>query len=262
MLAREIADVNFISDLKKKFDEGQPFKYVIIDNLLDEGFAKRLSMQFPSIDRMKTKYNGINERKAEHSGKEFLTPPFNKLKEILFSKEFLYFIEQVSTIKNLIVLDDRFGYGLHQGGNGSFLDIHIDYNLHPFKKKQRRLNLLIFLNEQWEENWGGMLQFWDSNVTKCITSIEPKFNRCIIFECNDISFHGYNKIHCQESITRKSFYTYFFSEPEESLKFHDTIFKTLPEDNKWKKIIVASKENLKNTIKRMLYKTGLIKLLE
>ena len=80
---------------------------------------------------------------------------FLQLKKFLFDRQFIKKIEEISQIKNLQVIDDRFGQGLHQGGDDSFLDIHIDYNLHPVKKKQRRLNLLIFLNERWPTEWGG-----------------------------------------------------------------------------------------------------------
>lgn len=262
MLTQKISDETYVTKLKNCFAIAKPYKHVVIDNFLDNSFAQALAKNFPSLESMKTKYNGINEKKAEHSELGSLTPEFHQLKEALFNKDFIHFIEQVSGAGNLLVFDDRYGYGLHQGGNGSFLDIHIDYNLHPLKKKQRCLNLLLFLNEEWDESWGGMLQFWNADVTKCIEAIAPKFNRCVLFECSNISYHGYNQIQCPGPITRKSFYTYFFLEPVTKMNFHDTVFKPLPHDNRWKKIIVTSKEVLKNRIKRILYKTGLIRLLK
>lgn len=84
-------------------------------------------------------------------------------------------------INNLMIISDRYGSGLHQGGNGSFLDIPIDYKLHTIEKKQRRLNLIIFLNQNWEKEWGGYLEFWNAGGTKCDASIKPKFNKYVLF---------------------------------------------------------------------------------
>jgi hypothetical protein len=255
-------DKNFVHELKVRFATGVPYRHVVIDNLLSPKTAQALSRQFPCIGQMKTRYKGMNEKKAEHSEFHSLPQEFTQLKELLFCNDFIQLIEEISEIKNLLVMDDRFGYGLHQGGNGSFLDIHIDYNLHPVLKKQRRLNLLIFLNEEWKEGWGGLLQFWNADVTKCITAIAPLFNRCVLFECNENSYHGYNLVQCPAEITRKSFYTYYFTEPVANLRFHDTVFKSLPHDSAFKRFSVTTKEALKNGVKRLLYKTGLLKLLK
>ncbi len=178
------------------------------------------------------------------------------------SDDFIGEIEKITGIENLKVLDDRYGRGLHQGANGSFLDIHIDYNIHPLEKKQRRLNMLIFLNKQWESEWGGNLEFWDSDITSCELKIAPVFNRCVIFECSNISYHGYSLIKGPPNTTRKSFYLYFFSDIQHKLAFHDTVFKTLPNDSPFKKIITRVKEFSKNSIKKIIYNTGLNQLLK
>jgi hypothetical protein len=85
----------------------------------------------------------------------------------------------------------------------------------------------------------------------------PLFNRCVLFECNEYSFHGYSKINCPEEITRKSFYQYYFTDPEEKIVFHDTIFKSKPEESVTKRLLVSIKETLKNATKRTLYHFGL-----
>ncbi len=249
-----------IEGLQQQFNAAIPYRHVVIDNLLQPEIALSLSRHFPSLQQMKTRYNGINEKKAEHSELSSLPQEFGQLKDLLFNKDFIGLVESITGINGLMVMNDRYGFGLHQGGDGSFLDIHIDYNLHPAKKKQRRLNLLIFLNEEWMEEWGGLLQLWNDDVTKCVTAIAPLFNRCVVFECSEVSYHGYNQIRCPANVTRKSFYTYYFTEPVAGLRFHDTVFKPVPQDSTLKKTMVVGKEGLKNNIKRLLYKTGLLKL--
>jgi len=253
MINKKLYDEEFIREAKRKYTEATPFKFLIIDEFLDASAANQLSKYFPSLAKMNVNYNGLNEKKTEHSSFSELNNYFTQLKEKFFQQSFVNLIQKITGLEKLHLTNDRYGYGLHQGGKGSFLDIHIDYNLHPVEKKQRRLNLLLFLSHKWEDTWGGDLQFWNQDVTNCMRSIKPVFNRCVIFECNEISYHGYNKITCPDNITRKSFYLYFFSSPTVKLSFHDTVFKPKPNDSKLKKFKVKLKEVIKNQIKRTLY---------
>jgi Rps23 Pro-64 3,4-dihydroxylase Tpa1-like proline 4-hydroxylase len=251
-----------LEELHANFMNANPFPHVYIDDFLETGLANSLSENFPPLSEMDILYHGLNENKGEHSNFQNLHEDFRRLQHLLSSETFIGEVESISGISDFSVINDRYGCGLHQGGNGSFLDIHIDYNLHPFEKKQRRLNLIIFLNENWQKDWGGYLEFWNAASTECVTSIEPKFNRCVLFICNNISYHGYNRIKCPASVTRKSFYLYFFSHPEKKLFFHDTVFTTPPNDNIYHKYRVKVKELLKNNVKRFLYYSGLNKFLK
>ena len=251
-----------IREWTSNFNSAGPFRFLVIDNAIDPKLAEQLSMEFPSLDQMKVTYKGINESKSEHSDFDSLHPAFRSLKEGFSKSTFISTVEKISQIPSLEAIHDRFGYGLHQGGKNSFLDIHVDYNLHPTHKKQRRLNLILFLNKDWQESWGGALEFWNEDVSQCIHSIPPLFNRVVIFECNEISYHGYSRIMCPDNQSRKSFYHYYFSEPSKKLIFHDTIFKNKPQEKFSKKIVVNTKETAKNMVKRMLYHMGLNKFLE
>lgn len=263
MQPEPVINPNIFSDFDTNdFSQARPFPYVCMDNFLKPDIADRLYHTFPSINSMSVKYDGLNEKKSEDSSFDKFDDSFTILKNSLMNESFIQFISKITGIKNLEVVDDKYGRGLHQGANGSFLDIHIDYNIHPIQKKERRFNLLIFLNKHWENEWGGHLEFWNGDVTECALKIAPVFNRCVLFECSNISFHGYNRITCPENITRKSFYLYFFSELQNKLSFHDTVFKPLPTYSLSKKIITTLKEFSKNTIKKMLYYSGLNKLLK
>jgi hypothetical protein len=251
-----------LQELHMNFLKTEPFPYIYLDDFLEPSFADSLSEHFPSLSEMDIIYEGLNEHKGEHSKFENIHQDFNRLKQILSTDSFRKAIETISGIDNLEIINDRYGSGLHQGGAGSFLDIHIDYNLHPFEKKQRRLNFIIFLNKNWQKEWGGYLEFWNSSGTECVASIEPRFNRCVLFISNNISYHGYSAIQCPVSVTRKSFYLYFFTKPEKRLLFHDTVFTPAPNDSLIRKYRIKAKELFKNTIKRILYYSGLNKFLK
>src|SRR5215210_1660828 len=121
------------------------------------------------------------------------------------------------------------GAGPHQILPGGFLKVHVDFNRHPLLQLDRRLNLLVYLKEDWEEAYGGHLELWDREMTRCERKILPVFNRTVVFSTTDFSFHGHPvPLSCPEGRSRKSvsFYYYTNGRPaEERSEPHDTIFR-------------------------------------
>lgn len=262
IITGELLTADARQKLKTAFNSATPFRHLVIDNFLDDKFAGTLNSRFPSLSEMKTHYSGLNEKKAEDNNFVKQDSNFTTLHTALSAPEFIEWLTEITGVTPLQTADDRLGYGLHQGGDGSFLDIHIDYNIHPVTKLQRKLNFLLFLNPSWEENWGGLLELWDSKTQKTGRRITPLLNRAVIFECSDISYHGYNRIDVPTDITRKSYYQYYFTTPEKHLRYHDTIFRPLPESSLAKKIVVPIKEMAKNRVKKTLLFLGLQKFLK
>ena len=242
-----------LQSYSKAFQIRKPVRHVVIDNFLSADVAAKVMDNFPPMESMKKHYHGINERKAETSDFINMHPAIQQLPLYLSSQKFIDWLESMTGIRALQSIHDRLGYGLHQGGNNSFLDVHIDYNIHPVHQLHRKLNLILFFNIKWEVKWGGQLELWDSNVQNRIQSIDPIFNRCVIFECSEISYHGYSKISVPNGVTRKSYYQYFFTPIEKGLAYHDTIFKSRPDENTSKRLLTDFKEFSKNTVKKILY---------
>jgi Rps23 Pro-64 3,4-dihydroxylase Tpa1-like proline 4-hydroxylase len=126
------------------------------------------------------------------------------------------------------------GGGLHQITRGGKLDVHIDYNYHPVTKLDRRLNVLLYLNSEWDSHWKGELELWDSDVQNCPTRILPTSNRLVVFSTTEESNHGHPEpLQCPPDRTRKSIALYYYSNgrPEhETVPPHSTIFKRRPCD--------------------------------
>lgn len=253
-----------IEALHRQFVNAQPYPHVKIDGLLDETFAETLAANFPAKNEMRRHYKGLNEHKSEGSNFELYHESFRALRSALGTSGFLRFLETITGIEGLILPDDHRGTGVHQGANGSFLDIHVDFSVHPVLNIHRRLNLLFFLNKEWKESYGGKLELWDKEVKHCIAAYLPSFNRCIIFATSDISYHGYSKISVPENVFRNSFFAYFYTPITEQgkVKYHDTIFKTRPSEGRLKKTQTILKEGAKNLIKGSLRKLGVRKLFD
>ncbi len=243
---------------REEFENALPYRHLVIDNFLTPEGADSLNKNFPTVEELKTHWRSLNENKAEGSDFNKFHESFRKLKEDVFSEKMYNWITQVTGIEDVFITDDSMGAGLHQGSDGSFLNIHINFNFHHKKNVHRRLNLLIYLEPDWKEEYGGYLELWNADMTNCDKKVAPSYNRCVIFETNEISYHGYGKISLPEGKTRKSFFTYFYTnEWAEAVPYHDTIFKARPEEGTMKKIKTDVKETLKNTAKTTLKKLGI-----
>lgn len=249
-----------VKEMASQFQNGTPYKHIVLDNFLKEDIANQLFDHFPSIEKLKKHYKGLNEQKSEGSNFSDFHPAFSQVRNCIMAPEFAKWMETVTGIKDVFITDDNLGTGLHQGSDGSFLDIHVDFNIHHIKNVHRRLNMLIYLNKDWKPAYGGSMEMWNSDMSKMIKAVSPEFNRCLIFETSEISYHGYSKITLPPGVTRKSFYSYFYTElsPEraDKLKYHDTVFKPKPEDSTFKKVGTNMKETAKNFVKAQLKKMG------
>jgi Rps23 Pro-64 3,4-dihydroxylase Tpa1-like proline 4-hydroxylase len=249
-----------IKSLNEQFRNADPYPHVVLDQFLEPEVAKELAASFPSIEALKTHWKSINEKKSESSDFSNFAPVFAQVRQTLASPEFCEWVSKVTGIKDVFITDDHMGAGLHQGGNGSFLDIHIDFNIHTSLNVHRRLNLLIYLTPEWHVEWGGALELWNANMTECKRKVFPELNRCVIFETSEVSYHGYGKVSVPEGVTRKSLFSYFYTnEREDAVPYHDTIFKARPEEGLAKKVATDVKETVKNTAKATLRKFGINK---
>lgn len=257
-----LTDPGRMQELASTFNNAPSFRHICIDDFLDPVLADLLHDRFPSISQMKKHYKGINERKSEESDFSKLDISFQELRKYLSSTQFIAWLEQITGHTGMVVPDDFRGAGIYQGGKGSFLDIHIDFNIHPTLPLQRQINVLLFFNKQWDNNWGGSLELWNNTVTECLASYSPIFNRCVIFECNDVSYHGYDIIFAPDDIYRKSFYMYFYTSVNEKAKYHDTVFKLKPTVSTLKRIKTTFKETLKTSVKKGMKRFGLQRILD
>jgi len=136
----------------------------------------------------------------------------------LNGQAFLGFLEQMTGISGLIPDPHYDGGGLHETKRGGHLGVHADFNIHDQLKLERRLNLLVYLNEDWEEDYGGQLVVWDRAMKQCVVRVPPLFGRAVIFNTDLDSFHGHpDPLNCPPDRTRRSIATYYYSAAEDGL---------------------------------------------
>ena len=129
----------------------------------------------------------------------------------LNSRSFINILEEKFKINNLVADPSLFGGGMHASGNGGYLKIHSDFIYIRKKKLKRMLNLLVYLNEEWEENWGGAIELWDQKMRRNFLKLYPKINHALIFRTDTESNHGFpDPIKCPKNISRKSLALYYY----------------------------------------------------
>lgn len=209
-----------------------PFRAWIIDDFLPHEVAEKLYSKFPDANQNWYKYDNIFEKKSATDKLTLLPELFINILTVMNTNVFLEPLEEITEIKGLISDPWFRGGGLHQIYPGGKLDVHADFNWHTHLNLHRRLNVILYLNKDWEPGHGGELELWDKNMTECKLKIEPILNRLVIFETTDFSYHGHPNPY-QGPSTRKSLAWYYYTtdRPAHELSNpHSTLFKKRPQD--------------------------------
>lgn len=223
--------------LKQQYLEAIPFPFLKIDDFLDSTFAARVAAAYPTFDLATTlgrSFNSVNERvKIQITDAKLFSQPIAQLNAALVDPAFLSDLSFVTGITNLLADSELVGGGIHMTGPGGRLDVHVDFNYLEERRLHRRINLLLYFNPVWNEEWGGHIQLWDRNVKNCRQSFAPAMNRCVIFETSDISYHGVTPVTEEANHPRCSFAAYYYTReapPDWKGTVHSTVFRARPEE--------------------------------
>ena len=208
-----------LPELATRYGETSPFPFTVLENFLVPGAARQAAAEFPDSGGDWMAYVHWNERKYANTQPETWSPLLRGIVDELQSDRFLQFLERLTGIEHLIGDDTLEGAGLHQTRRGGFLNVHADFTVHPKRRTwRRRLNLLLFLNEDWLDEWGGALEFWSTDVSRAEHKFAPLLDRAVIFDTSEDSFHGYpDGLTCPEARTRCSIALYYYTEEQDPL---------------------------------------------
>ena len=223
--------------LRRQVLAAEPFPHCVIDEFLDAEVAQEVHDAFPAycnavkIGRV---FSTVNEKnKVQITATDQFAPAVLELHRMLASPAWLTTLSDVFDIPDLLADGQLIGGGIHETGPRGRLDVHIDFNYIADRQLHRRLNLLVFFNQDWKTEWGGNLELWNEDVTVCRHSFAPEFNRCVIFETSDISYHGVTAVRCPDGHVRKSFAVYYYTKeapPHWRGRERPTVFRSRPEE--------------------------------
>lgn len=246
---------------REAFLSARPFRHVVIPDFLDRAACEQLRADFPQFEAR----HALNEMgevggKAVRMDVRDISDGYRALDRYLQSDEFLGFVSRVTGIPGLLYDPDYIGGGTHENRHGQGLDAHVDFNYHPRTRWHRRLNLIVYLNPQWEKSWGGALELhsdpW-SPASDVTVPVVPLFNHCAIFETTESSWHGFSQIDLPENmraISRKSFAIYLYTRErprEETAPPHATIYVPDTTPATWSEGRVLSKTDVGDLVRGM-----------
>lgn len=211
-----------INKLKSEFVQSKPFNHIVIDNFLDNELAEKIYSEIPNYDNSEWSVfynNPLEIKKTTNHWDKFKENTYKTFK-YLNSEDFLTKMRYITNCSELVADDGLHGGGWHCHGHGGKLNIHLDYNIHPKLKLQRKLNIIIYLTKDWKQEYNGALELWHGNhdtAISCEKTIDIKFNRAVIFDTTQNSWHGFSKpINCPSNISRKSLAVYYLQPPKDN----------------------------------------------
>lgn len=229
--------------LAPQYQHNTPFPHIVIDDLLPPETLQKLLLEYPQDQNLpvwndashRDKQSGEFVQKDKRNIRDPLQMPvtYRQLVWELNSHYFLSFLSKMTGIANLIPDPHMRGAGIHQIGRGGFLKVHADFATHREFSLDRRLNLLIYLNQDWPETYGGHLELWDKDMQGPPKRVLPTLNRCVVFSTTSTSYHGHpHPLTCPEGTYRKSLALYYYTNGRpagEAESGFATLWQELPE---------------------------------
>jgi Rps23 Pro-64 3,4-dihydroxylase Tpa1-like proline 4-hydroxylase len=236
-----IQDASFIVDLPKlaeiaasskdAYKNANPFPHIVFDNLFSEQDLDAILKDFPDSQAINwfTSTDETSQKKLTSRDELQMSAFTRNFIYQLNSSTFLKFLENLTGIEGLIPDPHLYGGGLHQTTKGGFLKIHADFNRYERLKLDRRLNLLLYLNKDWKDEYGGHLELWKKDMSACEKKVAPLFNRTVIFSTTDFAYHGHPEpLTCPPDRSRKSIALYYYTSgrpAEEMSESHSTLYQ-------------------------------------
>jgi hypothetical protein len=206
-----------------------PFSHIVLDDFFDSQAIDVVVAEVDRVDRSK-RYAKFLDRKTDHNKFAFLPevvgPNTDRLAQWLNSGPFLAYLENLTGIRNLIADPSYFGGGVHWIDNGGYLEVHADFNHLKKYNLERRINLLLYLNKDWRDEYNGHLELWDRSTMTKAKAVAPLCNRAVIFSTVKEALHGHpTPLSAPAGVARRSLALYYYTNTWESAaQAHTTLY--------------------------------------
>ncbi|HVN21840.1 MAG TPA: 2OG-Fe(II) oxygenase [Dongiaceae bacterium] len=234
-----------VGQLSREYRENHPCPHILLKNFLDAESALAMSREFPEAGTEAwTQYKHANENKLGMPWRDLFPTTIGAVTDELNSDEFVAWVSELTGIPGLVADPMLEGGGLHQSGRGGYLNVHTDFSNHHFHSHwRRRVNLILYLNPEWEERWGGSIELWErapgGGIARCAAKYPPLLNHALIFTTDEKSLHGFpDPLQCPEGQTRKSLALYYYTVEKATIPARSTDYFARPQDSRAKAAMI------------------------
>ena len=244
------------SEFSERYQSAGPYNHICLDNFFPEEILENVLADLETLPDAVESYSRAQENLKSAYIPERLPAYTKNLFYALNSRPFLQFLENMTGIPNLIPDPYFMGAGIHKTQNGGHLDIHADFNLHGPMQVERRLNVLVYLNKDWREEYGGSFEVWDKAMTTKEATFVPIYNRMVCFSTGSDTFHGNPEpVNHPDGEARQSIALYYYTPTwDATRKEHTTLFKPRPGSTDKKDRLVARQAFMQDIIPPVLYR--------
>lgn len=200
--------------LATEFNEADPFPHIVLDDFLPAAVLQRAVQGFPggALEHDRTFVMGYAGQHKRQILPEDCDAPTRELFWFMNSRPMLQFLEGLTGIDGLLPDPYFTGGGFHETTKGGLLGVHADFRIHEELRLQRRLNLIVYLNEHWEDDWMGQLELWSRDMSTCVQRVSPVLNRCVVFRTEADTWHGHpDPLNTPDGVARRSMALYYYT---------------------------------------------------
>ena len=219
--------------LAQHYARQEPFPHLHFVDFFDPDVAARIAGEFPSSTSPEwVHWKHYNENKLGLTKRALFPPLIGQVVDELNAPRFVAWLSALTGIDGLVADPGLDGGGLHQSDRGGFLNVHTDFTTHHHQPTwRRRVNLIVYLNREWDEAWGGAIELWDRDMRGAVVSIPPLFNHAVIFNTEQPSYHGFPEpLRCPDGVARRSLALYYYTVEETAQVARSTDYRSRPVD--------------------------------
>ncbi|HXJ89080.1 MAG TPA: 2OG-Fe(II) oxygenase [Candidatus Binatia bacterium] len=228
-----------VSELAEQYRRNQPCPHILLTDFIEPETALEMSREFPPPESDEwTRYKHANENKFGLPRRELFPAMIGAVTDELNSPQFVEWVSYLTGIPELVADPMLEGGGLHQSGPGGYLNVHTDFSKHHFHAHwHRRVNLILYLNPEWNESWGGSIELWEraagGGIARCAAKYPPLLNHALVFTTDERSLHGFpDPLKCPEGQSRKSLALYYYTvEKDDRFNVRSTDYFARPQDS-------------------------------
>ena len=228
--------------LAQGYQGSEPYHHLYFEEFLDDQVALAMAREFPRhSDGAWTEYKHVNENKAGLHVRDKLPDLIGRVVDELNSPRFVKLLSSITGIDGLLADDSIEGGGIHQAETGGFLNVHTDFTMHRTRPGwRRRCNLIVYLNEGWDEAWGGNIDFWAPDMSSALASYPVFLNTAVLFDTPG-ALHGFpDPLKCPATVARKSMQFYYYTiDDSPTSTTRATAYHARPDDKLVKKVFIA-----------------------
>ena len=208
---------------KNDFSLSKPFPHIELNNFWNNELLEKCFSEIKDYKHWDGEKNFFAAKKRLYSSNRKLYPEnVKKVFNVLCSIKFINWLESFTNEKELVADDNLTASGISSVGRGGFLKIHCDPNWNPKMKLYLRIIIIVYLNKDWKDEWGGHLELWDEEMNSCKKKIKPDFNKMLIFSNNGKNYHGHpDPLNIPENMRRNNLIMYYYSPYSNSNKEND-----------------------------------------